>query len=210
MTVPIQAQSSQSASRTNSALLQSILSGEQPVGERIGSSSLPASVPQSFAIHDPAGVVQANASFSQASDGISATAQVVEPALTEPRGQQAEPTEMEDKDVQRLEDRIAASDERAQLRLQLVTDRVEGTLTRIADQMTAMRGELQEHRADNRALRTEIAQNSKWIIGTVLATALALAALIIALYFGFGQIWASGVQTGQALPHASSAAAPKP
>ena len=65
-----------------------------------------------------------------------------------------------------LEDRIAASEVQAQLRLDLVTQRIEANLTRIADQVTAMRGDLQEQREDNRALREDINKRS----GTVLVT----------------------------------------
>jgi len=123
--------------------------------------------------------------------------------------------DMDDKDVQRLEDRAAASEERSQLRLERVTERIEGSLTRIADQNLTIRQDIQEQRADGRALRTEVAQaldgirsdikadfadshtreraHFNWIIGTVIAVGLAISGLPI----GVGQIWGSGVQYGQ-------------
>ncbi len=111
----------------------------------------------------------------------------------------------DDKDVRRLEDRIAASEVQAQLRLDLVTQRIEANLTRIADQVTAMRGDLQEQREDNRALREDINKRSGTVLVTVISTGIALAALFVALFFGFGTIWGNGVQVGQALQHVGAA-----
>jgi hypothetical protein len=111
---------------------------------------------------------------------------------------------MDDKDVQRLEDRIAASEERAQLRLEKMMERVDGGLARITDQTTAIRQELHEQRQDSRTLRSELHQQLEehrvterthfhWVIGTTLAVGLGLAALILSGW----QIWGSGAQFGQ-------------
>ena len=108
---------------------------------------------------------------------------------------------MDDKDVHRLEDRINASEERSQLRLERVAERIEGALARIADQNLAIRQDMLEQRADERSLRSEIKTEIEsisaherghfyWIIVTVLAVGLGIGGLIV----GFGQIWGSGVQ----------------
>jgi hypothetical protein len=113
---------------------------------------------------------------------------------------------MDDKDVRRLEDQIVALRKEAELRLEAAMARIDGSLARIGDQQAAIRVELQEQRTDGRALRTEIIQqfsehraNEKahfhWIMGTVVAAALAAAALVFA---GF-QIWGNGVQVGQTI-----------
>lgn len=126
--------------------------------------------------------------------------------IEEPEQQARREDEMaDDKDVRRLEDRIAASEVQAQLRLDLVTQRIEANLTRIADQVTAMRGDLQEQREDNRALREDINKRSGTVLVTVISTGIALAALFVALFFGFGTIWGNGVQVGQALQHVGAA-----
>lgn len=123
--------------------------------------------------------------------------------------------EMDDKDVQRLEDRIAASEERGRLRMETIVERIDGAVTRIADQVGVIRQEIQEQRADSRALRGEVSQvttsvrseissqleahkttertHFHQIIATILAVGIAAAGLIV----GFGQIWGSGVQVGQ-------------
>lgn len=122
---------------------------------------------------------------------------------------------MDDKDVRRLEDRIAASEKQSQLRLEVVVERIEGAVTRIADQVGAIKQEMQEQRTDSRALRSEVSQvtasvraeisgqleNHKaterahfhWIMGTIVAVGLAGAALVASV----NQIWGSGVQVGQ-------------
>ena len=125
------------------------------------------------------------------------------------------PTDMDDKDVQRLEDRITASEERSRLRLEAVVERIEGSLTRIADQTVMIRQEFQEQRADGRALRAEVGQvvvgvrselkdqldshkttertHFQWVMGTVIVMGIGLASL----FLGLGQIWGSGAQFGQ-------------
>lgn len=112
---------------------------------------------------------------------------------------------MDDKDVHRLEDRIAASEERAQLRLETAMAKIEGAVDRISDQTGGIREELRrqhdERLVQQQELRTEATETraaqrawSQWILGTVLFAALGLAGLFI----GLGQFWADGVEYGQA------------
>jgi hypothetical protein len=146
----------------------------------------------------------------------------------EDRGaQKSEYRDMDDnKDVQRLEDRIAASEERSQLRLEKMMERVDGALARITDQTTAIRQELQEQRADSRVLRSEVAQavvsirtelseqlsvhrttertHFHWVMGTMIVGWLGLAAIV----FGAFQLWSSGVQVGEAAHPSAQGALP--
>lgn len=109
-----------------------------------------------------------------------------------------------DKDVRRLEDRIDAVNREGQLRLDVAMARIEGHIARIGEQTTAIRQEMAEQRQDARALRTEVAADisasvivtrswGAWIIGTVVALAVAGVTIDI----GLRQVWIGGVQIGQ-------------
>jgi hypothetical protein len=135
-------------------------------------------------------------------------------------------TPMDDKDVQRLEDRIAASEERAQLRLEMLGGKIEGAVTRIGDQVGTIRQDLQEQRQDARTARVELFDQLKeqardlssrlkeqgdrdaahfyWLMGTIIA-AVTLALVVI---LAIGQIWGNGVQVGQSIQQPPQSATP--
>jgi len=124
-------------------------------------------------------------------------------------------SEMDDKDVRRLEDRIEAVNRESQLRLEVTLARIETSTARIIEQTAAMRQELQEQRADARALRSEVRADiagasdvtrswGTWIIATILV----VVALLTGVELGLRQFWASGVQVGQAM-HSSDPVAPQ-
>lgn len=106
---------------------------------------------------------------------------------------------MDDKDVSRLEDRIAASEERSQLRLEAAMSRVDASLSRIVDQNATLRSSIE---ASQSATRTW----GQWIIATVIVTGLSLMALGIAVT----QVWVGGIQVGQTTqaPGSHSSTAP--
>lgn len=117
---------------------------------------------------------------------------------------------MDDKDVRHLESQIAASEERAQLRLENALTRIESQIERIIEQTAAMRHEMTEQRVDARALRSELHDEiassiavtrswGTWIIGTILVVIV----LAVSVDIGLRQVWAGGIQVGQAMHSAN-------
>ena len=137
---------------------------------------------------------------------------------------------MDDKDVQRLEDRIAASEERAQLRLEMLAGRIEGAVTRIGDQVGTIRQDLQEQRQDARTARVELFDQLKeqgrnlssrlkeqgdreaahfyWVIGTVIGTVITTGTLLVVVILAMFPIWGNGVQVGQSIQQPPQSATP--
>ena len=69
------------------------------------------------------------------------------------------PSPEDDKDIQRLDDRIDSLSREGQLRLEAVLARLEGQFGRIVDQTAAMRQELSAQRDDARAQRDDARRN---------------------------------------------------
>ncbi|HUB14234.1 MAG TPA: hypothetical protein VMB34_19945 [Acetobacteraceae bacterium] len=100
----------------------------------------------------------------------------------------------QERDERLTAERIAASEERSELRLENAMIRIEGSIARLADQQVVIREEIQHQRQELHQQRTDSRTQFHWIIGTVIAGILATGALLFA---GF-QIWGSGAQFGQA------------
>jgi hypothetical protein len=106
-----------------------------------------------------------------------------------------EQTKMEDKDVQRLEDRIEASEERGRLRLELAMTRVDGKL----DGLTAA---IQEVSRLSSTQATEAAARHRELRNTVIATGVVVLFGMLATLIGLKQVWIGGVQVGLPLGQA--------
>jgi hypothetical protein len=113
---------------------------------------------------------------------------------------------MSDSEIRRLEDRIEAVNREGQLRLDLAMTRIEGAIGRIEEQNSSIHREVHGQRDDTRALRATVDQQKYWVIGTGVAVALGLGALVV----GVKQIWIAGVQTGQVIQSAPAGTTASP
>jgi hypothetical protein len=104
--------------------------------------------------------------------------------------------QMEDKDVQRLEDRIAATEERGQLRLEL-------SITKIDGKLDAVIQSIHEVSRFSAAQAVESAARHRELRNTIIATGVAVVFGIVATLFGLKQVWIGGVEVGLPLGQAT-------
>jgi hypothetical protein len=104
--------------------------------------------------------------------------------------------QMEDKDVQRLEDRIEAAEERGRLRLEVAMARIDGKLDGLASS-------IQETNRLSTTQASESAARHRELRNTVIATGLAVHFGIVATLIGLKQVWIGGVQVGLPLGQAT-------
>jgi len=133
--------------------------------------------------------------------------------------QQGPPTEMDDKDVLRLQDRIDASEERGRLRLDASMARIDGKLDTVSTllQEITKQSSMQatESAARYRDLSTivagqasESAARYRDLRNTVIATGLVVLFGIAAILIGLKQVWIGGVQVGVPVGQAIQASTP--
>jgi hypothetical protein len=99
---------------------------------------------------------------------------------------------MDDKDVQRLEDRIDAVNREGQLRLDAAMARIDGKF----DVITASLAELRDGIGSTRTL----------VIGSAFVVLFGVLGILI----GLKQVWIGGVQVGQTIQTTAAPAQPKP
>lgn len=96
---------------------------------------------------------------------------------------------MEDKDVQRLEDRIEATEERGRLRLEVAMTKIDSKLDGLAMAIQEV-GRLSSAQAAESTVRYRELRN------TVIVTGVAVLFGIGAILIGLKQVWIGGVQVG--------------
>lgn len=101
-------------------------------------------------------------------------------------------------ETRRLEDRIAAAEEKAQLRLEASMARIDGKLEAITAAIAAARDEAKETRAALQNQSVEIRSQGRDTRALVIGAALAILFGIAATLIGLKQVWVGGVQVGQA------------
>lgn len=113
-----------------------------------------------------------------------------------------------DSDIRRLEDRIEASKRESDLRLELALTVLGGKLDTVAAGLSAAQKDAAQDRRDASGARNEARDSARtwgqWIIASVVAVGVALAATAI----GLTQVWIGGAQTGLSIRQLPPAAAP--
>ena len=105
---------------------------------------------------------------------------------------------MEDKDIQRLEDRIEAAEERGRLRLEVAITKIDGKLDSLA-------ASIQDVSRFSSAQAAESAARHRELRNTIIATGLAVIFGIVSMLIGLKQVWIGGVEVGLPLGQAIQA-----
>ena len=129
--------------------------------------------------------------------------------------------DMEDKDVQRLQDRIDAAEERGRLRLELAISRTDAKLDGLSASLQDLKTSIQElgrqstaqaaeSAAQNRELSHEFDARHRELRTLIISVGVAIFLGLGALFIGLMQVWVGGVQVGVPLGQASQAQTDRP
>jgi hypothetical protein len=100
--------------------------------------------------------------------------------------------DLQDKDVTRLDEKIAASEERGRLRLEAILERIEGKFALVTAANETIQRDLSEIKQSQSGNRNVVLAV---LVPLIIASVLALGGLFV----GTKQVWEMGVQTGQTI-----------